>query len=539
MRSRVARWQYLWPLLAAVGIILLCWLLARVSANALVSHRMSRSLVEERDLSNRLSDNVARNIDQDMLMVRGIPSLLAHIEQIRNGLARVSTRGLAHLSPQAARNRLLDDPDLASLNQLVYSAQVYFGVAHVWLDTPDGYCVASSDYYEPKTVIGTRHLDRDYLRAALQGRRGQQYGVGRISGTPGIFLSSPVYRNGDIVGVIVVKLGLAQMAHWVNTGKSFIVDPNGVIILANDPNFVDKALPGAKVLSMTVWQRADLYQRTTFASLPLAPYRVPLPAAVQKLLPADDHAPLVTLGRDGPPNLLKITSVLDGGLSVYTVTPTPDLETFQTERRRYTFLLSALLVSLCAVATLLVLYLSRGRRHLAATLALNATLEHEAKYDALTGSLTRRHFLKRLRQEMAGTSHRAALVLVDLDHFKQINDTWGHAAGDTVLAAFVRLCCNTLRGEDICGRIGGEEFGIILGNSDETIALAAAERLREAVCQMSVPTAEGAIQFTISAGVAELIAGDDDKHWLHRADAALYRAKSLGRNRCVRYADIA
>lgn len=88
---------------------------------------MSRSLVEERDLSSRLSDNVARNIDQDMLMVRGIPSLLAHIEQIQNGLARVSTRSLSHLSSQAARNRLLNDPDLESLNRLLYSAQVYFG----------------------------------------------------------------------------------------------------------------------------------------------------------------------------------------------------------------------------------------------------------------------------------------------------------------------------------------------------------------------------------------------------------------------------
>lgn len=161
----------------------------------------------------------------------------------------------------------------------------------------------------------------------------------------------------------------------------------------------------------------------------------------------------------------------------------------------------------------------------------------EASRDLLTGAMTRRAFLDALRKTFAvhnRTHVKTALVMFDLDHFKTINDTYGHAAGDAVLRAVARTVLRELRVEDSFGRIGGEEFAILLANADATIAAEVSERVRTAIERMTVPDFNH-IRVTSSFGVAE--ATDDVldvEDWTERADAELYRAKASGRNRvCV------
>lgn len=161
--------------------------------------------------------------------------------------------------------------------------------------------------------------------------------------------------------------------------------------------------------------------------------------------------------------------------------------------------------------------------------ARERALAKEARTDGLTGALNRRAFTREI--DKAARSQRKAergcLALFDLDHFKRINDTFGHAAGDEVLVAFVTLARSIVREEDLVARFGGEEFAILLRGASWGQAQLICERLR-AACANRIHLPEG--QVTVSAGIAELD-GSAPETVIERADAALYRAKRAGRNR--------
>lgn len=162
-------------------------------------------------------------------------------------------------------------------------------------------------------------------------------------------------------------------------------------------------------------------------------------------------------------------------------------------------------------------------------------LKRMATVDQLTGLANRAHFLERAREEIRRAQRfgrHLALVMIDLDHFKQINDRHGHATGDETLRVFSELLRSVLRTVDLPGRLGGEEFGVVLPEADLDAAHQAIERLRQAVAARNVVTpGQAPVRFTLSAGVAAVQSGESIERLMARADAALYRAKASGRNR--------
>lgn len=156
--------------------------------------------------------------------------------------------------------------------------------------------------------------------------------------------------------------------------------------------------------------------------------------------------------------------------------------------------------------------------------------------DELTGLFNRRHVLEILHQQKAiadSSEYRFSVCYLDLDHFKQINDSYGHGVGDGVLSRFGALLDDVLRDADYNGRFGGEEFVMVLSNTDATEAVKVCERLRQRVEGANFSDLNAALFVTVSIGVAEYQAGDVVDDVLSRADACLYRAKALGRNRVV------
>ncbi|WP_349572865.1 GGDEF domain-containing protein [Azotobacter salinestris] len=158
--------------------------------------------------------------------------------------------------------------------------------------------------------------------------------------------------------------------------------------------------------------------------------------------------------------------------------------------------------------------------------------------DPLTDIGNRRAFTagsESLLARCADEGRPAALLLCDLDHFKRLNDTHGHAAGDAALIAFGRLLALSIRQQDVCGRIGGEEFACLLPGADETVALQVAERLRLACSELLL---ESGARISVSIGIASTEqAGYDLSRLLALGDQALYRAKANGRNRIECFAD--
>jgi len=174
-------------------------------------------------------------------------------------------------------------------------------------------------------------------------------------------------------------------------------------------------------------------------------------------------------------------------------------------------------------------------RDLTATKRLQLELRLMASTDPLTGLLNRRRFLEQAESDFQRSQryqHELAVVMLDIDHFKAINDSHGHFAGDQVLVAMSRATENLLRNTDNLGRWGGEEFVILMPETPLAGAAILAERLRVELARLAVDTTGGALRFTVSAGVAArggCDAGITDI--LQRADSALYAAKHDGRNR--------
>jgi diguanylate cyclase (GGDEF)-like protein len=159
-------------------------------------------------------------------------------------------------------------------------------------------------------------------------------------------------------------------------------------------------------------------------------------------------------------------------------------------------------------------------------------VRHEAETDALTGQPNRRALDELLKQQVGvarATGRTFSVLLLDIDHFKLVNDTHGHGAGDDTLRAFAQRVREHLRQGDTCARYGGEEFVVVLPGTTLVAALEVAERLRQGVADaslMSVPL----VRATVSIGAAQHTTGETVEQLLARADSAVYAAKRGGRN---------
>ena len=180
---------------------------------------------------------------------------------------------------------------------------------------------------------------------------------------------------------------------------------------------------------------------------------------------------------------------------------------------------------------------SELRRRTSEIRQLNRKLTHMATTDALTGLYNRRHFLQRMQVEMdrvRRSGGEIALVLIDLDHFKEVNDRYGHQAGDDVLRKTGRFLREQVRSIDTAGRYGGEELCVLLPDTDVTQAAVIADRLREEIAAMRFTTPDGhRFGITASFGVAQWDGAADRDTLFVQADNALYAAKDAGRNRVV------
>lgn len=168
---------------------------------------------------------------------------------------------------------------------------------------------------------------------------------------------------------------------------------------------------------------------------------------------------------------------------------------------------------------------------------LEAELFHQASFDSLTNISNRRYFLTQAEADLRRArrySRELTLLMCDVDHFKHINDQYGHAAGDAVLQKVVQASLESLRESDVMGRLGGEEFAILLPETDLAAALEVAERLRAHVAETAITVNKEILHCTLSIGVAQLHAEDKDiDALLQRADDAMYVAKNNGRNRII------
>lgn len=204
-----------------------------------------------------------------------------------------------------------------------------------------------------------------------------------------------------------------------------------------------------------------------------------------------------------------------------------DASQFIDERNVTNMKYTLVLVAADLVLALVVLYLTQ--------IYVRNELEFHANHDPLTRLYNRKYFMAffaQLLKQAVRYKQDLSVVLLDIDHFKQVNDTCGHVAGDKVLVELANLLTANTRKSDVVSRFGGEEFIVLLPNTDERSAYAAADKLRHAV-QTHDFHAVGSV--TISLGAYSYRAQDDEDTMIRRADIALYQAKETGRNKAVTF----
>ncbi|MFL9939296.1 sensor domain-containing diguanylate cyclase [Paraburkholderia graminis] len=528
-----------------VLIVLACWFVAGMVADRMVQQELNAALHAQRQMAASIVDNMAEVIASDLAMSRAIPATMAEMDVVQNAL--VQSRNYAangETTEPALRAALLKDPHLGAVSTFLHRAQGFSGLDQVWLVNANGICVASSDVSgDPQrrraSFVGVDMRVRAYLTNALLGAFSETYGVGRTSGEPGIFIAVPVYADGELAGAVVAKVGIARLRHWVAHAGTFVADDNGVIIMAHDSKLEGHALPDSRVTKMSVAERTVTYRRDAFPDI-----QIRVDNEVREQAPWVSATVAGQLfgsaGRLGP-SLYQTRGGLNSGLSAHLVEPLSAWPELLRNHKRDHLLVFLTLAGTVALAWVITVSYVRERRHHRATRDLaeqlqsaNTLLSAEARHDALTGALSRRYFLDLLRQEIDRAhlgNQPLCMAIADLDHFKQINDRFGHAAGDRALEHFVETCRAELRGADAIGRLGGEEFGVLLPGTDLAGGREVVERLRLRL--KAVPSAKlpASVTLSVSIGITELSVDDLPERIMSRADMALYAAKTGGRDR--------
>jgi diguanylate cyclase (GGDEF)-like protein len=357
----------------------------------------------------------------------------------------------------------------------------------------------------------TNVADRDYFRAQFDPKtRGYFVGnplVSRVTGKWGIPISIPVDKAGGDIAVLFAAIELDRIASSFEAER---IKPFGTIAIVRlDGTFLFRSPMDTQAIGSSIAQSTSWTQYLSLSSK--GGFRSP-------------QSPV-----DGKERIVSFSHVPDYPLLVTVTTPVDDL---LGPWKVHTAILAmvAVIVSILAVLMGSVLL-----RTMTSEERVRQELEHLMLTDQLTGVGNRRMLTRRLDEEILRAERygRAmTAVFFDLDFFKQINDTYGHSVGDSVLTRVAQSLASNLRQSDHLGRFGGEEFVVLLPETGIEDALTLVERMRAAIAAIEMPEMHGHI--TVSAGLAQWASGENGESLLHRSDRALYQAKASGRDRsCV------
>lgn len=360
---------------------------------------------------------------------------------------------------------------------------------------------------EPSALVA----DRDYFQVQDDAsRRGFYIGVpvqSREDGNWRIPISVPLERGDKGVTVLLAAI---RVDYFVSLFEQERIRPNGAITLLRRDGLLLARAPHVPQLLGKSAADTDVFARY-------------LPRAPRGLEFSDSSA------TDGLSKLTSYAAMEDFPLVLVVAAATDDFLARWELDASVIALVGLLLTVFALSASGRLIWLLQDQQR------AQRELFRMASTDDLTGCLNRRHFMASLQREFARSQRHGdalSLMVLDLDFFKRINDGYGHGVGDKALGAFVAAAQSCLRQSDLLGRLGGEEFAILLPVSSPEQALPVAERLRQQVAEIRIPTPQGTVQFTVSIGIAGLGGGAATaEELLLQADRALYGAKGAGRNR--------
>ncbi len=493
------------------------WVIARAyylfRADDLIRHESQLADIRARDLANSISKNLS--------YLSGASDLLARQTGIGQALSRSTAIDLPASVPYEARKaHWMSDPALNGISRDLAVAKSDLNMDVIVVTNQAGDCIAASDWEEATSSIGANVAGRDYFRMNRNGHPGMQIAAAEATHVAGLFFSAPIMTDSKFRGAVVVKVNIPTLSFLTRQTDAFVVDRNGVILLAFDPDKEMLSMPGARIRNMPAPDRLAMYQRTDFPELRIGRWEDP------------DFDSLLYVQSEDIPHLMTSKDLRAYGLTVYVKKELSEFLDLKAQRQGLFWLLAL-------TGGLLQLVATGIYAHLRAIGRAKQDVEYQANYDVLT-KLPNRRMLTRLLDQEIRNAHRSrkplGLMLIDLDGFKEVNDALGHIVGDTLLmdaASRIRLC---VRECDTVARFGGDEFVVILPDYvDNANIERIARHILEGLTKPFLLTQESAY---ISASIGIVRYPEDataPDSLLKYADQAMYAAKHAGRDRFHHY----
>lgn len=468
-------------------------------ASALTSFQQGQHIARERLEASFDRSSISRHnlLQRELHSPFLVPEVLATSKTVRALLAEPN--------PTAAneQSRILEETALNTHVDVIYVMDL------------NGNCLAASNWQAPDSFVGKNYQFRPYFQQALAGHSGRYIAKGVTSAKLGYYLARPVTLDGKISGVVVAKISFAALsAHiqeiWQQDEElNLVTDENGVVFVSPLDAFILKSME-----PMANSQRKTIESSRQFDN--------------------GLQAVAITPGKLLAEGLRFVEFAELPGMSFLQKAyafPEFELELFLHVPASHYWKIVA---QFTAMLTLLALVVFLACISLYQRWVYSAKLIEAAIRDPLTGLHTRL-YMGDWCQAAIQAHNRAAsagfgLVVFDLDLFKQVNDKFGHLAGDEVLRRVGQLIKNAIRGHDLAVRFGGEEIAIFVHGADLAETLALAERIRQSVEQFMFQSKGKIIPITLSGGVAAHTMGETLDALFSRADEKLYEAKERGRN---------
>ncbi len=335
--------------LALVGWAVVAWQIMDSFAAARIAGVIERS----NKLIGRQAEALSFNLGRSLVYLHGIPAVVAEDHAVVEALLalKVETRPvptdrLGRVAAWAVR------PDLVALNRALAAENRHLATDVIWLMNAAGDCVASSNYNQPDSFIGTNYSDRDYFQKSRQGVPGRQFAVGRVTNIPGLFFSAPVFEDGQFLGAVAIKMNVSRVAELLQGTNAFVTDRYGIVIMARDEKRLMHQVPGSRIGEMTPDARDQTYKRRDFPTLEMAPW------------PDRRLAELIAFDRMPQPFALAIRNNEAEGLTVHVVEELDEIALIRGEARWMTVVLFAAGGALLLLGAGGVVHYRRTRQHL-------------------------------------------------------------------------------------------------------------------------------------------------------------------------------
>ncbi|MEN3297706.1 MAG: hypothetical protein V7642_6959 [Burkholderiales bacterium] len=439
---------------------------------------------------------------------------------------------------------------LARANAFLDRLNTTAKTATIYVTDDHGLTIAASNWHHSQSFVGNNFSFRPYFVDAMRTGTGRFYGLGTVTIAPGYYISHHIKQGPNVLGVAVVKIDLTNLDEkWDREhGEMTVSDANGVIFLSSRKDWKYQPTQPLQQDTMEKLVRTRQYEGVL---------KEPLFIVTMNTLGADARIVKVAEpiknrdGRQWISYLVKSRRLpeADWTINVYIPLQANQVRAIRTgvaTSGAFAFVL--LLVLYLRQASLRIKERERSRAALEGAnqqlevknrelQSVSDTLHRISITDDLTSAYNRRFFFECLTKLMSAAKRHGtplSIIMIDVDNFKQINDSHGHPVGDEVLQRLAGTCHEALREADVFARFGGEEFIVALPDTDEHRAREVAERLRLAAMSEAVDTGAGRVRVTISSGISQYQPSDNTiQDMIKRADEALYSAKKSGRNQVV------